>query len=270
MRKDVTAASRHEHLVLYDPAAIPLDTPVDPDLEAQDPQPLPASAMASLAEQGLAVILRIAHEDCQADIRLVMDEEVEPYIRKRSVLVLDGAILRVPSGKLTVDGVEFLCRLGETRLHSDPQVLEVPAGEYRVQILNLIPWKGRQRAREIEMKTTRFDRIVDRIVTVYTWLGILLFVANVLLVPIAVIIVWLNSGRQEALRLVGAVILIDAFIVAGFWALSFGSRFMPSLRRRTEAELIFDAENPDVVACLRRSADAAPTTVQGVATLAVE
>jgi hypothetical protein len=269
MREDVIAFSRHEHLVLYDPAAIPAATPINPDLDAQDPKPLPPAAMTELAGQGLAVILRIAHEDCQANIRLMIDEDVEPHFRERATTAIDRAALRLPSGTLTVDGIEFLCRPGETRLHSEAQVMEVPAGDYRVQVFNLIPWKGRHREREIEMNTTRFDRFVDRMVTGYTWLGILLFPANVLLAPVAVLVVWMKSGERAALMLAGAVILIDFIVLTGFRVLKFASRWMPALDRRREVARAFEAENPDVVVCLNRSVDAEETSVPGFATMAL-
>lgn len=269
MRRDVTAGSRHEHLVLYDPAAIPPDTPVDPDLEEQDPKPLAPSAMVGLAEQGLAVILRIALEDCQVDLRLVVEENVEPDLRERAVQALDGAILCLPGGKLMVDGVEFLCRAGETRRHSEAEAIEVPAGNYEVQVLNLMPWKRRNRALEIEKKTTTFDRVVGRIVAVYTWLGILLFPANILVAPAAVFAVWLNSGWQSALVLAGAVLLLDVLVLAGFWIVEFASRWIPALKRRSEAELTFDAENPDVVVCLRRLMGESTRTAKAMTDLAV-
>jgi hypothetical protein len=269
MRRDVTAGSRHEHLVLYDPAAIPPDTPVDPDLEEQDPKPLAASAMVRLAEQGLAVILRIAREDCQADLRLVVEENVASDLRERAVPALDGAVLRLPGGKLMVEGVEFLCRAGETRRHSEAEAIEVPAGDYQVQVLNLMPWKHRHRALEIEKKTTRCDRVVGRIVVAYTWLGIMLFPANVLVAPAAVLAAWLTSGWQFALVLAGALLLLDVLVLAGFWGLKFGSRWIPALKRRSEAELTFDAENPDVVVCLRRWMGESTTPAKAMTELAV-
>ncbi len=270
MRKDVVAFSRHQHLVLYDPAAVPADTPVDPDLDAQDPQLLPASAVESLAERGLAVVLRIADEDCEANIRLVIDEEADDYVRKRAVPTLDGATLHIPSGKLTVDGLEFLCRPGESRKHSEAEVMEIPAGDYRAEVLNLIPWKARHRAGEIETQTTRFERVVGRLVTAYTWLGILLLPANVLLFPVALLIVWKESGWQRALKLAAAMIAIEVLVVAGFWALDFASRWVPALTRRSDVTRAFEAENPDVVVCLKRLADSSEMAIPGMATLALE
>jgi len=75
MPTDVTAASRHEHLVLYDPAAIPPDLAVDPDLDAQDPKPLSASGIREVTSRGDALILHIPTEDCEARLRVFVDED---------------------------------------------------------------------------------------------------------------------------------------------------------------------------------------------------
>jgi hypothetical protein len=58
MPADLTAASRHEHLVLYDPAAIPPDLAVDPDLDPQGPT-----------------------EDCEARLRVFVDPSASPCRR---------------------------------------------------------------------------------------------------------------------------------------------------------------------------------------------
>jgi hypothetical protein len=270
MRSDVTASSRHQHLVLYDPAAIPLDTPLDADLDTQVPIPLPAAAMAHLAEQGQALVLRIAHDDCQADLRLIIEEVVEPYLRERAVQALGRAALRIPGGKLTIDGVEFLSRAGERRLHSEAACIAIPAGDYDVEVLNLMPWKSRHRALEVAKQTTRIDRIVGGIVAAFTWLGVLLIPANILVAAPAVVIVWLISGWRPALTLAGLVLLLDVLILAGFWGLEIGSRWVPALRRRSDATLAFDAENPDVVVCLQRQVGEGMSKVRAMATLDLE
>ena len=246
MRSEVIASSSHEHLVLYDPAAIPLETPLDPDLQAQDPMPLSESAIGNLAAQGHALILRIAHEDCQANLRLLVEETAEPFLRDRAVQVIDGAILQIPSGKLTVDGVEFLSRTGETRSHSEAVSIEIPAGNYEVQVLNLMPWKGRHRTAEINKRTTKADRLVGKVVGAYTWLGVLLVPANILVAPAAILVAWLALGWRQALALAGLVLIIDLVVIAGFWVLDFASRWVPTLERVNAVAQAFDADNPDV------------------------
>ena len=63
MQAQVTAGSRHNHLVVYDPAAIPRDLPVDPDLDSSEPKPLPAAAIRDLASRGQALVLYIPGEE---------------------------------------------------------------------------------------------------------------------------------------------------------------------------------------------------------------
>jgi hypothetical protein len=46
---ELTAASRHQHLVLYDPAAIPDTIALDPDLDAQAPNALSQNRLAEIA-----------------------------------------------------------------------------------------------------------------------------------------------------------------------------------------------------------------------------
>jgi hypothetical protein len=267
MRNDVTASSRHEHLVLYDPAAIPLDTPVDADLDAQDPVPVPASAMEHLADRGHAVILRIAHADCQATLRLLVGEAPESHLVERGVLAIDGAMLRVPGGRLTIDGIEFLCRAGEARMHSEAVSQEIPAGVYNVQVYNLMPWKSRHRAAAVERNTTHAGRVIGKLVAGYTWLGILLFPVTILIAPAVALIVCLVSSWQPALWVVGIVLLADILALAGFWALSLLSRPFPVLAQATAAQQAFDAENPDVVVCLRHLPEEPTSTVRAMAVL---
>jgi hypothetical protein len=270
MRRDMTASSRHEHLVLYDPAAIPLDTPVDPDLEAQEPRPLPSAAMEDLARQGLALVLRIACEDCHADFRLIVDETPEPFFRERAVEALDGVTLHVPSGALVIDGVEFLCRAGETRFHSEAQSIEIPAGDYDVQVLNLMPWKSRHRALKVEKRTTRVDRIVGGIVGAFGWLGFVLLFASFFIGAPAILLVLVISGWYPALVLAGVVLVVDLLALAGFWALDLASRWFPALRRASEIGAAFDVENPDVVVCLDRVAGNGTAKVVAMVTLDFE
>ena len=268
MRSELTAGSRHKRIVLYDPAAIPLDTPVDADLEAQDPAPPPENAQASLAERGQALLLEIAHEDCEATVRILLDETPETELCERAVSALDGAALRVPSGKLTVDGVEFLCRAGETRLHSEGKSIEIPAGDYEVQVYNLMPWKSRHRARVIAERTTKADRIVAKIVGAYTWLGVLSILAT-LLAASAALTVCLISGWWPALVVIGVALLVDLLVLGGFWVLDIASRWAPILKRASELDLAFDAENPDVVVLLRHRIGEGAATVRAMATLQV-
>ena len=144
----LTAASRREHLVLYDPAAIPPDTPVDPDLDAQEPRLLPAASMMDLAARGNALVVHLAEEDCEARFQLFVDEEPPADLRGKGSLLLAGSRLRVPGGRVRADGLEFLCRAGEVRTHSEADEAALPAGVYAVEVLSLMPWKAAHRISE--------------------------------------------------------------------------------------------------------------------------
>lgn len=267
MRKDVTAASRHESFVLYDPAAIPPETDVDPDLDSQDPQPPPLPTLTSLADSGRALILRLVDEECQATFRLIVDEPVDSSLRERAVQAIDGAVLRIPSGRLVVDGVEFLCRHGERRSTSEAETIEIPAGSYRVEVLNLMPWIRRHRDSEIERMTSRFDRMVGRIVDSITWLGIILLPIDILLAPAVTLIAWMSSGTQAALAVIGIVVLANLVAFGLSWGIEFAQRWLPVLTRRRDVEKAFDAENPEIVVHLQQQSSASITPVSGMATL---
>src|SRR5688500_8293564 len=115
MPTDLTAASRHAHLVLYYPGALPSNLPVDPDLDAQDPKPLPAVAVRGVTERAEALVLHIPEEDCEARMRLFVNEDVPPSIVERGAPVVSGATLKVPTGTLRADGLEFMAPAGRVR-----------------------------------------------------------------------------------------------------------------------------------------------------------
>ncbi len=267
MRTEVIAWSRHEHLVLYDPAAIPADTPIDKDFDAQEPVPVPVSAMEDLAAHGQALILRIACEDCQASIRVLVEELAESHIRERGIQVIDGANLRIPAGKLIVDGIEFLCRPGEVRRWSEAQPIAIPAGNYEVEVFNLMPWIALNREIEFKKKTTSIGRMVGKVVHAITCLSLLLFLAMAALTIFAVGSI-IASGWEQASWMVWWAVLGDVVVYVGFWVMDIAGRRFPLLRQAGDAWSAFDAENPDVVICLRQTAgEGGGGTGRGMATL---
>lgn len=253
MQAKLTAASRHEHLVLYDPAAIPADTPVDPDLEAQDPHLLPAPAMMRLASRGQALVLRIPGEDCEARIRLFVHEDPPEQVRRRGEVLVSGARLLVPSGLLRADGLEFLCRPGEARPHAEPEDASVPSGVYAVEVLNLLGWKAANRLTEVGRGIGRKHRVVHTVVSIYTWLGILMLPANLLVAPLVVVTFWRSHGWQGAATAIAAILAIDALVLGGFWLLAAVQRRSPALFRVAEADAAFESANPDVLVVLQPS-----------------
>jgi hypothetical protein len=255
MQAELTAASRHEHVVLYDPAAIPGDTPVDPDLQAQDPKLLPEPAMRQLALLGQALVLRIRGGDCEARFRLFVNEEPPEQVRSRGQLLVAGARLRVPSGLLRADGLEFLCRPGERRLHSEPEDATVPSGVYALEMHSLLSWKAATRIAEGRRGMGRMQKAVHVLVATYTWLGILMFPANLLVAPFVVASLWRSGGWRGAATAVAVILTVDAVVLAGFWLLEAARRRIPRLFRVADADAAFEIANPDVVVMLQASDD---------------
>ena len=251
MQADLTAASRREHLALYDPAAIPADTPVDRDLGAQEPRLLPVPAMMDLASRGQALVVRIPGEDCEALFRLFVDEEPPEELRNKGERLVAGAHLRVPSGLLRADGLEFLCRLGESRMHSEPQEAAVPRGVYGLEVLSLISWKVANRVAEGRRGIGRMAKILGVLVTVYTWLGILMIPANLFVAPLVVSYFWRSGGWRRAATVAAAILVIDAVLLAGFWLLEALRRRSAGLFEVAEADAAFEREHPDIIVVLR-------------------
>jgi hypothetical protein len=266
MSHDLTAASRHEHLVLYDPGAIPPEAEVDPDLDAQDPKLPPAAAFRELAERGRALIVHIPTEDCEARLRVFVDEDPPEALRTHGRLVLERATLAVPTGRLKADGLEFLTRPGEVRRHSQVAETEIPPGEYSLEVLDLLSWKLRHGAAETQAGTSSWERLVHRLTLVYTWLGIILMPANLLGAPMIVGGLWKARGWRTGLTAAGVILAVDAVVLGGFWLLQAAQKKFPALTRVRDAEATFDRQYPDVVIVLRRLAapadGAAPAFVQ--------
>jgi hypothetical protein len=257
MQAELTGASRHEHLVLYDPAAIPADTPVDPDLQAQDPRMLPATSMMQLASRGQALVLRIPGEDCAARFRLFVNEEPPEQLRSRGQILIAGATLQVPGGRLRADGLEFLCRGDESRQHSEAEDAPVPSGQYALEVLSLLSWKLTNRAGEGRRGIGPLHGAIHVLVSIYTWLGILMFPANLFGAPLIVAAVWRSHGWQGGVRAAAIIVSIDAVLLAGFWGLEALRKRSPGLFRVAEADAAFETENPDVVVVLRAARDGA-------------
>jgi hypothetical protein len=253
VQADLIAASRHQYLALFDPAAIPADTPVDPDMRAQDPTLMTRAAMTRLAAAGDALILHIPTEDCEAAIRVFVGEEPPAEIRRKAHAVLTGAGLRVPSGRLRADGLEFMARPGEVREHSLAEEAAVPPGRYLVEVLNLQGWKARNRLAEGRRGLGALDRFVHRLVTSYTWLGILMIPANVLLAPMVVLWFYRSRGWAGGFAAIGTIVALDALIFGSFWLLQAAQRRFGILSRVSEADAAFDRAHPDVLVVLSQA-----------------
>lgn len=266
---ELSASSRQKHLVLYDPAAIPSDIPVDPNLEAQDPRPVPKKAINELARQGHALVVRIPCGDCEAKMRLHVNEDVDEYLRERGTVVVTGALLHVPGGELKADGVEFIVRPGEVRTHSDAESCRVPVGDYDVEVLELINWKIKNVAAEVAVATTRLERLCDRLIQAYTWCGILLFPGNFLVAPTAIVIAWASAGWRPALFVATVVLVIDIVVLGGFWLLELATRRFSILSRVSELRQSLERAHPDLVVSLRTAPNGWVSRAPAFATLKV-
>ena len=207
-----------------------------------------------LAARGHALVLHLATEDCEARFQLFVDEEPPERARDRGTIVLSGANLRVPGGLLRADGLEFLSRPGEVRVDSEAEETAIPAGEYSVEVLDLLSWKVRHRIAEGRRGLGWRDKGVHRLVSVYTWLGIVLFPGNLLVAPLVVAGFWRSRGWRGALAATAIVLALDGLVIAGSWLLQAARRRFAIFSRVAEADAAFERENPDIVVLLRTRA----------------
>lgn len=246
-------ASRYTHLVLYDPAAIPPDFPSDPDVESPEPKPPPTSAVTGLAADGRALVIHVPEGDCEASMRVVLDEDMPLHIRERGTVLVEGAPLTVPGGTLRADGVEFVQRPGETRPAAAGASLTIPTGEYLVDVIELVNWKLKNQSLIVSSGTTRLDRALHRLRTIYTWVGILMIPANVLGAPMLLIMAWQTGGWRRAAAMGLAILAVDAVLLAGFWTLQALEGRVPAWSRVGALQDAFEREHPDVTIVLTRT-----------------
>jgi hypothetical protein len=249
MADDVIAASRHDHLVVYDPGAIPPDTPFDPDMMTGEPAPLPAETLTTLAAEGRALILHFPGEDCEATIRVVLGPPSD-LARERGQLLLQGARLQLPAGQAIADGAEFIHAKGQKRDQGQERATVVPPGDYAVSVTTLIAWKEAHRNAWLTRATTPAARTVDRIATVIAIAGAVLVPLNLLLAPIAIAIGWRRGGFRAAGIVTGTIVAVDAVVIGAAAVLQGLQRRHPALGGAVAARTEFDRENPDVIVSL--------------------
>ena len=247
---DLDAASRHEHLVVYDPAAIPPGTPFDPDLEAQEPEPLSDAALRALAAAGSALVLHFPVDDCEATVRVVSGE-APPHLAERGRVVLERARLRAPAGELKADGAEFLHGPGAPRASAATSAVRVAAGDHEATVFDLVPWKTANRSALLRGATTPAARRADLAQTAVAIAGAVLIPVNLFLVPMALAVAWKRGGIRAALIVLAAFAVVDGIVLGAAWALEALRRRRPELGGAAEARLRFERENPDVLVCLR-------------------
>jgi len=251
LKARLSAASRHEYLALYDPAAIPAAFPLDPDLQTPEPEPPPRASLDALAANGDALFLRIPSEDCEADFRVLVDEDPDRTVKERGKPVLSNARLRLPRGEMRADGVEFICRPGQVRVDAAGSATEVPPGEYAVEVVELLTWKLRNSAGEVRRGATRFERIAHALTLVYVWIGVLMLPLNLFGGPMAAVYAHRKYGWKGVAIVAAGLLTLDALVFGGFWLLEAAQRRFPALVRVRELQEELDEDNPDIVIVLR-------------------
>jgi hypothetical protein len=243
------AATRHRRIAVYDPAALPADLGLDPDLAAQDPKPLPARDVERLAALGLAVFFD-ADEDGEAGVRIQVGE---PPAGLRERAKVTPAALHVASGTLAADGIEFLTRPGQERTHAIGTRTPVPPGQYAVEVLDLRAWKLGAGRRELAAAFTPADRVVGSLLTLHTLVGGLVAPLVLFLGLPLVGVTGRKRGWQAAASLAAVLAAVVAVIVGSFFLRTWLEPRWPVLTRVQRARERFEAENPDVLVALRPS-----------------
>jgi hypothetical protein len=131
----------------------------------------------------------------------------------------------------------------------------VPSGVYAVEMHSLLGWKAANRVAEGRRGIGRMQKAVHVLVSTYTWLGILMFPANLLVAPLVVAGLWRSGGWRGAATAVAVIMTVDAVVLAGFWLLEAVRRRSPGLFRVADADAAFEIANPDVVVMLHASDD---------------
>lgn len=250
MRHDFNAASFGKHLVLYDPAAIPDDFPFDHDTDTPQPASPPIEALKELAADGNALVLEIPEGDCEATIRVMMNESLPSKGKRRSHSLLKSK-LNIPSGLLTAGGAEVIHPTPRARKHADATIVEVPSGSYQLEVLDQIAWKASTRDSYIESRTTPRSRRIAKAVDVIAFSWLVLLVSTILIIPGIIVLLWVNLGHVAAAVGIGVTLAIHAAYLVAFAALQWASDCWPEIDQATLARSEFERDNPDIVVALR-------------------
>ena len=254
MIQDLRPASTREHLVFFDPQAIPAEAEVDPDLEAQHPELPSPDTIRGLTTHGQALVLKIPGEDCEAAVRLFVDEAMPESLQKHGKRRLEGALLQLPSGTLRADGLEFLTRPGEERLHSEAERVPLEPGPYEVELWDFFHIKTQHAESFVKAQTSATQRLMSRLINLYAWLGLVLIPANLLLFPMAILWSADRGDWKTALLALGILLGVDVLVFSGFHLLEWANRKFPALNRANELRRQFHAEFPDLALLLRSAA----------------
>lgn len=252
MQFDFEPSSRHRFVVLYDAAALPADFPVDPDLATPEPDPPSHTAVRELAKQGRAFVVEVpSEEDCQATIRVFVDENPPAELVKRGKCVARESLMKIPSGVLRAAGSEFMCLPGQqrTEVENEPEA-KISSGDYLLTVHELVRWKLKHRRSEIRARTTPVARFVDVLTQGFGFFCAVLFVAHILVVPVVLWIAWRKHGGHTALKIGGIILAVDAVVYLLILLLAALEKKF-DLFNVAEVRRKFDAEHPDFVVVLQ-------------------
>jgi hypothetical protein len=254
MDLDLEAASAGRFLAIYDASA------AAPELAIAADEKEPSATALAAARDGRMLLIHIP-EDCEARIRVFVDEEPPAGLRAAAhASRVDGALLAVRSGQLVASGADAVgsADADEPGLRSR---VPVPSGSYRLSAFHTFHWKARHRRELLAARTTLHDRRLLRIGNALGILAVIFLFGNFVGLPWTGAL-WLKRGSWQPL----AVLLgIDALLYPLVWL---GGRFLdasPRYRAAIAARDGIDVELPDVVVVLTSGASpdgAAPALLE--------
>jgi len=251
---DFEPSSRYRFVVLYDAAALPADFPVDSKLTTPEPKPPPHDTVRELAKNGRAFVVEVpSEEDCQATMRVFVNEEPPAELVKKAKCIATETLMRIPSGVLRAEGSEFMCLPGQKRTEVDEvPVANIPPGDYLLTVHELVRWKLKHRRAEIRARTTPVARLVDVFTQSFGIFCAVLFVAHILIVPAVLWGAWRRHGGHSALKIGGIVLAVDAVAYLLILLLAALEKKF-DLFNVSEVRKKFDAEHPDFIVVLQNS-----------------
>lgn len=198
MRQRLTSGTDIAMHWLYDPAAFPSDVA----------DPIKGGKWKTLREEG-RLLANCTGADGDVVVELVVDEEPSADLRERAKPLVEGALLRVPSGRLRFGGAEeatpqYLAAAGPSVGDAD---LRIAPGNYRVDVFS---------TPEKRTDTARLLRDLGGTITLKEWQqynnllgwGCLSVVGLAILAAFGIAVAWPLWRWTGVAAIVGAVVAI--------------------------------------------------------------
>lgn len=245
---DLTAASGTKHLILVDPSSIQgLSGVTDDHL---DPRLLP------LANDGRALLIHVPRGDCEATIRVFVNEEPPADLKRAaSRSRLSNFLLQVPSGVIEAAGAEDVGKTVDDREPGTFALAHLGAGTFLGDAFNTVRWKLRNRKRYVARRTSPLARRLRLVQNVAGFSGAVLIVGHILAVgPLIGMAFWVG-GRRTGITALVALAVFDVLAWLFFYALDRASRTLAVFNEAREIEEHFERTYPDVVVSLTSNLD---------------